>query len=62
MLSVHLWAYCNPPIAHDMNDAGKVVVVVVCVTPHDYNRGYISIMLTTGLFLKCYILNFSMDW
>ena len=26
-----------------MNDAGKVVVVVVCVTPHDYNRDYISI-------------------
>ena len=35
-----------------MNDAGKVVVVVVCVTPHDYNRGYISIMLTTGPLLE----------
>ena len=23
-LSVHLWAHCNPPIAHDMNDAWKV--------------------------------------
>ena len=23
-LSVHLWAHCNPPIAHEMNDAWKV--------------------------------------
>ena len=23
-LSVHIWAHCNPPIAHDMNDVWKV--------------------------------------